>query len=134
MDDHRLSREPPAPVPTVRCYSTVRGWHDPPTTTSTAIAVLAACAWFACDWPSLANSAASTASASTTPRRPIGHPAVRDLGLAAAAAATAATRTVEIQAFEAECAPAPATTTGGTAHHQQTILGSPGPFEDTRLN
>ncbi|MDE2875356.1 MAG: hypothetical protein OXQ93_07950 [Gemmatimonadota bacterium] len=117
MDDHRLSGEPPAPVTSFRCDSTVRGWHDPPATTSTAIAVLAACARLACHRPSLANSAASTASASSTTCRPIGHPAVRDLGLAAAAAATAATSTVEIQAFEAEATSTAAAPTCGAANH-----------------
>ena len=130
MDDYRLSGEPTAPVTSVRCDSTFRGWHDPPATTSTAIAVLAACARPSCDRLSLANSAAATASASTTTCRPIGHPAVRDLGLAAATTTTATTGTVEIQAFQTEATAAAATTTCGAANHQETMPGSPGPFEE----
>ncbi len=56
---------------------------------STAIAVVTACPPLACDGPSLANSTAVTASASSSDR-PIVLLAVRDFGLATAATTTAA--------------------------------------------
>ena len=85
----------------------------------------------ACDRSSLLNPTTATTTATIAAGRTIGPLSVRNTGCATTTAATTTARTVKIQAFEAECAAATTTTPGGTAHNQQTMLGSPGPFEDT---
>ena len=85
----------------------------------------------ACDRFSFLKPTAATTIAATAASRPMSPLPVRDTGCATTTAATTTARTVKIQAFEAECAAATTTTPGGTAHNEQTMLGSPGPFEDT---
>ena len=91
----------------------------------------ASLALLACDWASLLNTTAAAAIATAAAACTIRPLSVRNSGRATTAATTAPTRTVKIQAFEAKCAAAAATTTGSTAHDQQTTPGSPRPFEGT---